>query len=61
MEFLFRTKDGEIRVGMGSAELIDVSGEPCILSVVADITEVKRAEQPDRFSERRFSQFLRPA
>ena len=58
MEFLFRTKDGEIRVGMGSAELIDVSGEPCILSVVADITEVKRAEEARQVSERRFSQFF---
>jgi len=58
MEFPFRTKDGEIRVGMGSAELIDVSGEPCILSVVADITEVKRAEEARQVSERRFSQFF---
>jgi len=58
IEFLFRTKDGEIRVGMGSAELIDVSGEPCILSVVADITEVKRAEEARQVSERRFSQFF---
>ena len=58
VEFLFRTKANQIRVGMGSAELIDVSSEPWILSVVADITEIKRAEEARQVSERRFSQFF---
>ena len=45
LEVKFRTKDGQIRMGLGSAELIEVNGEPCALSVIADITERKAAEE----------------
>ena len=45
MEINFRRKDGEIRTCLGSAELIYVNGEPCSLSVKADITERKQAEE----------------
>jgi PAS domain S-box-containing protein len=45
IEFHFRRKDGQIRTALGSAELIDVNTQPCALSVVADITERKRAEE----------------
>jgi PAS domain S-box-containing protein len=38
-------KDGQIRTTLGSAELIDVGGESCALSVFADITERKHAEE----------------
>jgi PAS domain S-box-containing protein len=58
LEVSFRTKDGQIRTGLGSEELIEVNGEPCALSVIADITEVKRAEEAKQASERRFSQFF---
>jgi PAS domain S-box-containing protein len=44
LEVTFRRKDGQVRTGLGSAELIDVHGEPCALSVIADITERKQAE-----------------
>jgi PAS domain S-box-containing protein len=44
LEFRFRCKDGEQRVGLGSAEAIEIENEPCILAVIADITERKRAE-----------------
>jgi PAS domain S-box-containing protein len=37
-------KDGQVRTMLGSSELIDVGGEPCALSVFADITERKNAE-----------------
>ena len=37
--------DGQIRTGLGSAELIDVHGEPCVLSVNLEITERKQAEE----------------
>ena len=50
----FRRKDGQIRTGLGSAELIDVHGELCVLSVIADITERKQAEQAIREGEERF-------
>jgi PAS domain S-box-containing protein len=45
LELRFRTKNGEVRTGLGSAELIEISGEPCALSVIADITDLKRAEE----------------
>jgi PAS domain S-box-containing protein len=44
-EVRFRRKDGQIRTGLGSAELIEVEGESCALSVIADITERKQAEE----------------
>jgi PAS domain S-box-containing protein len=45
IEVKFRRKDGQIRTSLGSAELIEVSGKKCILSVIADITERKQAEE----------------
>ena len=44
-EVRFRRKDGQIRTGLGSAELIELNGEQCALSVIADITERKQAEE----------------
>jgi PAS domain S-box-containing protein len=45
LEFRARRKDGTIITALGSAELIDVNGEPCVLCVAADITERKVAEE----------------
>ena len=45
LEFRVRRKDGTIFTALGSAELIDVNGEPCALSVAADISERKLAEE----------------
>jgi len=45
LEVRFRRKDGQIRTGLGSAEMIEVHGERCALSVIADITERKFAEE----------------
>ena len=45
MEFRFRRKDGQIRTALKSAELIDVNGERCVLSVIVDISERKQAEE----------------
>src|SRR5262249_32188083 len=42
------------RTGLVSSELIDLNGEPCALSLIADITEAKRAEEARRESEERF-------
>jgi PAS domain S-box-containing protein len=43
-ECAFRTKSGEIREGLGAAELIQLNGERCILSLIVDITDRKRFE-----------------
>jgi PAS domain S-box-containing protein len=45
LEIRFRRKDGQIRTSLGSAELIDVNGQACVLSVIADVTERKAAEE----------------
>jgi PAS domain S-box-containing protein len=45
LEVRIRRKDGQVRATLGSAELIEVNGKPCALSVVADVTERKRAEE----------------
>jgi len=43
-EFLFRRKDGEIVVSSYSAEVVEIGGEQCILALVNDVTESKRAK-----------------
>lgn len=55
LEFEFRTKSGEVRLGLLSAEAIELSGEPCLLVVNQDITERKRAELQLAISARRDS------
>ena len=42
--YLFRTKAGDIRTCLFSAEQIEYEGEPCVLAVTNDITEYKRIE-----------------
>jgi len=47
-EIKFRMKSGELRDFLLSAELISLSGETCILVVLIDITERKRAQEQER-------------
>ena len=47
-EFDIRTKSGEIRVWLFSAEPINIGGKPCIISVTVDITELKLAMERNR-------------
>jgi len=47
----FRIKSGEIRLFLFSAELINIGDEPCLLSVVTDITDRKQAEEKTREAE----------
>jgi PAS domain S-box-containing protein len=51
LEVKLRAKSGDIKLGLISAELIDISGEPCILATGRDITEQKRAEKALQESE----------
>jgi PAS domain S-box-containing protein len=44
LEFRYCTKDGDIRTGLGSAELIEINCDVCVLSIATDITERKQAE-----------------
>ncbi|KAF0208686.1 MAG: PAS/PAC sensor hybrid histidine [Actinobacteria bacterium] len=44
-EARFRRKDGTFTIALMSAQVVDVDGEPCILSVTRDISERKQAEE----------------
>lgn len=44
LEALFRMKNGEQRTGLISARMLELDGEPCILSITRDITERKQLE-----------------
>jgi PAS domain S-box-containing protein len=48
VEARFRMKGGGIRIGLTSAELIEIDGERCLLLVTSDITELKEAQE-ERF------------
>ncbi len=44
MEGVFKHKEGNVWIGLISARIIEVNEEPCIISIIRDITERKRAE-----------------
>ena len=44
-EVLFRVRSGEMRNGVYSAEIIDLQGVTCLISVFADVTEERRLER----------------
>ena len=45
LESKVRAKSGKLRVGLVSAEKIELGGEPCLLIAVNDITERKQLDQ----------------
>lgn len=44
MEDVFKNKQGKVWIGLISARIIEVNREPCIISIIRDITERKSAE-----------------
>jgi PAS domain S-box-containing protein len=54
-EFQVQCRDGTMKWGLGSAELIEIDNEPCMLSVVADISERRHIEERLRTSEERLA------
>jgi PAS domain S-box-containing protein len=45
LEIAFNTKFGERRTGLESAETIDIGGQICMLAILKDITELKKAQE----------------
>jgi two-component system, cell cycle sensor histidine kinase and response regulator CckA len=54
LEALFRLRNGALRLGLMSARVMTLGGEPHILSVTRDIHDRKQAEQAIQVSELRF-------
>jgi len=52
LEIHLRIKNGEIRIGSGSASLIEIDGERLVLILVADLTDLKRAEEAEQAADR---------
>jgi len=49
MERAFYRNDGSLRIALFSAESIEIDNEPCVLSIITDITERKQAEEEIRY------------
>jgi len=49
LEIIFRRNQGEKRLGSYSAELLDINGQKCLLSIVTDITERRLAEEEIKY------------
>ncbi|MCW2119812.1 sensor histidine kinase [Flavobacterium sp. 7A] len=50
-EYVFRKKSGQSFSGLITAEIISINNEKCILSVIHDITQIKKTEHNLRNSE----------
>ncbi|NJK60219.1 MAG: PAS domain S-box protein [Oscillatoriales cyanobacterium SM2_1_8] len=44
VEFAFRTRDGQVAIGLFSAEFLAWDGEPALIATVNDITDYKRVQ-----------------
>ena len=52
VEISFRTKSGERRTGLDSAEALEVGGQHCVFAIFKDITEQKALERQLRQAQR---------
>jgi two-component system, cell cycle sensor histidine kinase and response regulator CckA len=52
LEITYRTKSGETRMAVDSAEIIDVAGQECVIAIFRDITEQKTLEKQLRQTQK---------
>jgi PAS domain S-box-containing protein len=57
-DIAFRRRDGAHRQGVYSARSIVIAGEPCVVFIMRDVTERRRAQAALRLQEGRFLQAL---
>jgi PAS domain S-box-containing protein len=57
-EVTIRRKDGAIRSVLKSAELLEISGQPCVVFVASDITDRKQIEQSLRDNQNRLENIV---
>lgn len=56
LEITFLTKSGEKRIGLDSAEVIEITGQKCILAIFNDITQQKNLEKQRERAEQALAQ-----
>lgn len=61
LEAKFRIKDGSIRIGLMSAQVIQLDGESCILSVTRDIQALKDSQRSQRRQNLLYRQLVESA
>ena len=52
LEIVFRTKSGERRAGLHSAEAIEIGGEKCVFAIFKDVTEQRALEEQLRQAQK---------
>ena len=60
-EFQFRSKQGKRIIGRVSAEMIELDGKPCVLTLCEDITEQKQSANDVREIQQRYQTLARIA
>jgi diguanylate cyclase (GGDEF)-like protein/PAS domain S-box-containing protein len=59
LEIQFRTKTGDVRVGWCSTESVSWVGEPCVLTVVRDISDRKHAQAALQDANERLARWVK--